>query len=213
MAHKLGTCSQLLTRFWGEKGGIMKASFRRSSAAAGLLAAAAAFFAAPASAALTPNSDSCSSPAYDISGTGLTVNGCLGFFNKNLNNADSFAEVSNLLDTTWGSSAAGAQILEQLSSPVLTNPDTFNTAVSGQTIIGVHWGGAREQPGGQTAFYNVTIGQGFTGFTFTAKNPGGVSNLALYSTTAPVPEPETYAMLLAGLGVVGFVARRRRPQA
>jgi hypothetical protein len=26
---------------------------------------------------------------------------------------------------------------------------------------------------------------------------------------APVPEPETYAMLLAGLGLVGFAARRR----
>lgn len=26
---------------------------------------------------------------------------------------------------------------------------------------------------------------------------------------APVPEPETYAMLLAGLGVMGFVARRK----
>ncbi|WP_348697750.1 choice-of-anchor A family protein [Duganella fentianensis] len=29
---------------------------------------------------------------------------------------------------------------------------------------------------------------------------------------APVPEPETYAMLLAGLGLVGAVARRRRQQ-
>lgn len=26
----------------------------------------------------------------------------------------------------------------------------------------------------------------------------------------PVPEPETYAMLLAGLGILGFVARRRK---
>jgi hypothetical protein len=25
----------------------------------------------------------------------------------------------------------------------------------------------------------------------------------------PVPEPETYAMFLAGLGVMGFIARRR----
>lgn len=29
-------------------------------------------------------------------------------------------------------------------------------------------------------------------------------------TAAPVPEPETYAMLLAGLGLVGFAARRRK---
>jgi hypothetical protein len=31
--------------------------------------------------------------------------------------------------------------------------------------------------------------------------------------SAPVPEPETYAMLLAGLGVLGAVARRRKAQA
>lgn len=30
------------------------------------------------------------------------------------------------------------------------------------------------------------------------------------SMTAPVPEPQTYALLLAGLGVIGFVGRRRR---
>jgi hypothetical protein len=30
---------------------------------------------------------------------------------------------------------------------------------------------------------------------------------------APVPEPETYGMMLAGLGVVGFLARRRKAAA
>lgn len=44
---------------------------------------------------------------------------------------------------------------------------------------------------------------------------GFAPSVAAYSinsaaTAVPVPEPETYAMLLAGLGVVGFVARRRR---
>jgi hypothetical protein len=29
---------------------------------------------------------------------------------------------------------------------------------------------------------------------------------------APVPEPETYGMMLAGLGLVGFLARRRKMQ-
>jgi hypothetical protein len=28
--------------------------------------------------------------------------------------------------------------------------------------------------------------------------------------TTPVPEPETYALLLAGPGVIGFMAKRRK---
>jgi hypothetical protein len=32
-------------------------------------------------------------------------------------------------------------------------------------------------------------------------------------SAAPIPEPETYAMLLVGLGMLGFAARRRKQQA
>jgi hypothetical protein len=32
----------------------------------------------------------------------------------------------------------------------------------------------------------------------------------LLSQTIPIPEPETYALMLAGLGIIGFLARRRR---
>jgi hypothetical protein len=35
-------------------------------------------------------------------------------------------------------------------------------------------------------------------------------NVTISLVTAPIPEPETYALMLAGLGVVGFTARRRK---
>ncbi|MCV2370653.1 PEP-CTERM sorting domain-containing protein [Roseateles oligotrophus] len=37
-----------------------------------------------------------------------------------------------------------------------------------------------------------------------------IDNVSLTVMTAAVPEPSTYALLLAGLGAVGFVARRRK---
>lgn len=39
---------------------------------------------------------------------------------------------------------------------------------------------------------------------------GGGYGGFLATVTAPIPEPETYAMMLAGLGALGFLARRRR---
>ncbi len=39
---------------------------------------------------------------------------------------------------------------------------------------------------------------------------GSNGDSAWYTATSPVPEPETYAMLLVGLGLLGFSARRRK---
>jgi hypothetical protein len=43
----------------------------------------------------------------------------------------------------------------------------------------------------------------------TSGSLGGIYSGSIESISAPIPEPETYAMLLAGLGLMGAVVRRR----
>ena len=47
------------------------------------------------------------------------------------------------------------------------------------------------------------------GATF-ANAQGGPETIAAVRLTTAIPEPETYALMLAGFGALGFVARRRR---
>jgi PEP-CTERM motif len=44
----------------------------------------------------------------------------------------------------------------------------------------------------------------------TVSGAGGGSYAGVLNITNPVPEPESYAMLLVGLGFMGFTARRRK---
>ncbi|OYW36862.1 MAG: hypothetical protein B7Z35_11440 [Hydrogenophilales bacterium 12-61-10] len=70
-----------------------------------------------------------------------------------------------------------------------------------------------------TAFGFDVDGDGLIEFDNNGATAGGLSEIGLwtlqgntltYSVAAAVPEAETYAMMLAGLGLVGFMVRRRR---
>jgi hypothetical protein len=55
----------------------------------------------------------------------------------------------------------------------------------------------------QTAIYTSSVS------TFDSSTNGSWS-LSEHRVAAPIPEPETYAMMLAGLGVLGFMTRRKK---
>ena len=60
------------------------------------------------------------------------------------------------------------------------------------------------------ALSNASITLAASGGTFAAIVAQPQNKLRFEFTAAPVPEPETYALLLAGLGAIGFMVRRRQ---
>lgn len=65
----------------------------------------------------------------------------------------------------------------------------------------------------KTGIYSINLGTGAATLLGTYGIGGlssGASQLQGLTVAAPIPEPETYALMLAGLGALGFVARRRK---
>ncbi|MDP4300801.1 PEP-CTERM sorting domain-containing protein [Leptothrix discophora] len=80
------------------------------------------------------------------------------------------------------------------------SPTGLLSGTGGQAIFGFNPNGARVR----VAF------EGMGGIEAKGFNPW-VDNVSVVSNTVTaVPEPETYAMMLAGLGAIGFMSRRRK---
>jgi hypothetical protein len=58
--------------------------------------------------------------------------------------------------------------------------------------------------------FTASAGVRITALSFSNTPEKDAFEAANFTVTTPVPEPSTYALLLAGIGAVGFVARRRR---
>ena len=148
--------------------------------------------------------------------TGATA--CAGYVSGNIfdSSGSDPATVTSLLSNI-GFDASGINFTTFYAAPGRKLDLTGQTSLSfsavpalfGKTYIGVHWGG---QGGGQSAVFELDLASPVQTITIVGQNPGGSSNATLFFTTpysAAVPEPATWAMMLTGLGMIGFGVRRK----
>lgn len=79
-------------------------------------------------------------------------------------------------------------------------------------LDGVSVGALGEEPSGSFGFSLGTLGAGTYTLTFTGLADRGTSAFSgsLYSQVTAIPEPDSIALVLAGAGIVGAAAMRRR---
>ncbi|MFM2057206.1 MAG: hypothetical protein RLY71_1591 [Pseudomonadota bacterium] len=63
--------------------------------------------------------------------------------------------------------------------------------------------------GSDNSYVLSYTGTGTSSFNWLT-TPAGGGGMSVGGTVSSVPEPETYAMMLAGLGALGFLGRRRK---
>lgn len=139
---------------------------------------------------------------FDLAGFSLTEGGNYFFFGSGaLVTSQGQLSVTPLPGATTATSAIAAT--SAFTANAFLDFTTSNWAAAAAPIA---------VPGG-TAMANVSVqnilasfvSPSTLGYAFIEKQ-----DVFLTVTTAPVPEPKTYGMMLAGLGVVAFVALRRR---
>lgn len=124
-----------------------------------------------------------------------------------------FASNTPTVSQTFTSSATAYTVTFDLAQRP-GNQESLQVSLDGQILSG----GLLTPAGASLTSYSYTV-TGLTGTSHTLQFKG-VNNSGAYDSSlfldnvnvAAVPEPETYAMMMAGLALVGVVARRRKAQ-
>jgi uncharacterized protein YjiK len=120
-------------------------------------------------------------------------------FDANLLGLASLSDVQTLspVSSLAGTAAADNLLILSLDSQRLVETNRSGTVLSSFDLSGIT----------TQAIEGVTVDQ--FGRIYLVAEDTGQPNSMLFVLT-PVPEPETYAMLLAGLGLMGFITRRHK---
>lgn len=177
------------------------------------VAGAAMAAAAPAYAALTPTTLACNS-ATDLS---VAASDCRGYYDGNVNglpddpsNQPEYNDVLGVLSSLLGTTVTSYHIIENLGDLSTNNPNSeidFSALLQGKVVIGIHKGKAGRTGVEGTAFYLFNNLSPTDKLTF---NLQGLSNAQLYLNGGAVPEPATWMLMIAGVGMVGFAMRRKQ---
>ena len=158
--------------------------------------------------------------AFEIQ-KGSTQGGVSGFMPTAANgvqylelNTDRLTSISQTISTSAGSNYL-------LSFAYSGRPDTAGNASS---LMNVYWGNTlltasplvgTTTPTWQTFSQSVSALGASTVLRFESVGPASASSYGSYLdnvslSVSAVPEPQTWAMMLLGLGLMGFIARRKR---
>ncbi len=165
-------------------------------ALAGLEWSGSIFFEVPAACLVSPVANS------TVTCPGATLDSAIVTFSGLGNEALDFSAylTGAILGVTFNSSGEvsglNTSFIGSVQSTTLPSNEYFNLLFSGSSVLLSYMSGPHDSPG--CAF----IPGSDCGSSVTAPGHG--------LTITLVPEPSTYVMLLAGLGMVGFLARRRR---
>ncbi|MCE2915684.1 MAG: FxDxF family PEP-CTERM protein [Rubrivivax sp.] len=118
----------------------------------------------------------------------------------------SFSDTYNFVFPMLGDQASASAVSIQLQGLLDIRNLTVSLFDSGNTLI------ASGTPGTSSSVNNVTlVGGSSYYYTVTGTATGLVGGAyAFIASASPIPEPSTYAMMIAGIGAVGFLAMRRR---